>query len=135
VGAMAYDQRTVERVRRILSRRGDVVEKRMVGGLSFNVNGRMRCGVTGADLMVRVGREAIGRFLAQPHVRPMKFAGRPLAGFVLVESEGFRTSAALTAWIRQGIDFASTLPTEPTRSGPALRRSRSTASRRRPRRS
>jgi hypothetical protein len=31
---MGYDESTAERVRRILSRRRDVVEKRMIGGLS-----------------------------------------------------------------------------------------------------
>lgn len=38
---MGYDEETAERVRRILSGRQDVVEKRMVGGLSFTVNGSM----------------------------------------------------------------------------------------------
>jgi hypothetical protein len=43
---MGYDARTAERVRRILAGQGDVVEKRMVGGLSFVVQGSMCCGVT-----------------------------------------------------------------------------------------
>ena len=104
---MAYDQQTAERVRRFLARRRNVVEKRMVGGLSFMVNGSMCCGVTNAALMVRVGPEKRRWALAQPHVRPMKFAGRSLAGFVCVDPEGIRTDAALATWIQRGIDFVS----------------------------
>lgn len=33
---MGYDERTAERVRRILSRRGDSVEKRMMGGAGLH---------------------------------------------------------------------------------------------------
>ena len=52
---MAYDVRTAERVRRLLTGRSDVVEQRMVGGLSFLVDGSMACGVTGSALMIRDG--------------------------------------------------------------------------------
>ncbi|HKC14247.1 MAG TPA: TfoX/Sxy family protein [Vicinamibacteria bacterium] len=107
---MAYDNKTADRVRRILSRRRDVVEKRMVGGLCFMVRGSMCCGVTSTALMVRVGPEAREWALAQPHVRPMKFAGRSLAGFVCVDPAGFRTETALASWVQRGIDFVTALP-------------------------
>lgn len=123
---MGYDQKTAERVRRLLSRRRDVVEKRMVGGLSFMVNGSMCCGVTGTALMVRVGREGYERALAEPHARPMKFAGRALAGFVCVDPEGYRTDRALGKWIQRGIDFVSALPAKK----PEARRPRPRAPRR-----
>jgi hypothetical protein len=44
---MSYDPGTAARVRRSLAGRDDVLEKKMVGGLSFLVNGNMCCGVTG----------------------------------------------------------------------------------------
>ncbi|HKF78701.1 MAG TPA: TfoX/Sxy family protein [Candidatus Dormibacteraeota bacterium] len=107
---MGYDRRTAERVRRVLSGRPDAVERRMVGGLSFMVSGRMCCGVTGSALMVRVGLEAYERTLAEPHVRPMEFAGRPLAGYVCVDPDGYRTDTALAAWVQRGVDFVAALP-------------------------
>jgi TfoX/Sxy family transcriptional regulator of competence genes len=107
---MSYDERVAERVRRLLAGQRNVVEKRMVGGLSFMVNGSMCCGVTGTALMVRVGPQARERALARPHVRPMIFAGRQLAGFVCVDPEGYRTEAALAAWVHRSLDFVSTLP-------------------------
>jgi TfoX/Sxy family transcriptional regulator of competence genes len=109
VRAGGYDQHAAERVRQLLSGRRDVVEKRMVGGLSFIVNGSMCCGVTGTALMVRVGAEGREAALAQPHVLPMKLGGRPLAGFVCVDPEGYRSKAALDAWVQKGIDFVATL--------------------------
>jgi TfoX/Sxy family transcriptional regulator of competence genes len=112
---VGYDEKTAERVRRILARRRDVVEKRMVGGLSFMVSGNMCCGVSGTALMVRVGPEARERFLAQPHVRPMKLGARTLDGFICVDPAGFRTETALRNWIQRSIDFVSTLPAKETR--------------------
>jgi hypothetical protein len=106
---VSYDEATAERVRRVLAGRPDVVEKRMVGGMSFSVGGSMCCGVAGSALMVRVGREAREWALGQPHVRPMVMAGRALAGFVLVDPEGFGTDAALAVWVQRGVDFAATL--------------------------
>jgi len=117
---MSYDEETVERVRGVLSGRQDVVEKRMVGGLSFIVNGSMCCGVAGTALMVRVGREAHERTLREPHVRPVVFAGRPLAAFVYVDPEGYRTDAALARWVQLGLDVASTL--RPKTPAPKRRR-------------
>lgn len=111
---MGYDERTAARIRRLLAGRPDVVEQRMVGGLSFLVNRTMACGVTGDALMIRVGPERRDRTLAQPHVRPMVYGKRPLAGFVCVDPPGFRTDAELEAWVQQAIDFVSTLPEKRT---------------------
>ena len=107
---MIYDEAVAARVRRTLSRRRDVVEKRMVGGLSFMVRGSMCCGVTGDKLMVRVGPEARSHMLAKPHTEPMKFAGRSLAGFICVAPAGYRTDRALRIWVQRGFDFVATLP-------------------------
>ena len=110
---MGHDEAMADRVRRILSIRPDVVEKRMVGGLSFNVGGSMCCGVTGDALMVRVGRDARDWALGLPHVRPMEMAGRALSGFVLVDPEGVLTDEALAAWVQRGVDYAASLAKKP----------------------
>ena len=105
-----YDADVAARVRSALAGRDDVVEKRMVGGLSFLVGGIMCCGVTGERLMVRVGAQGRDQALAEPHVSPMEFAGRRLRGFICVDQEGFRTEASLAAWIRRGLDVVAQLP-------------------------
>ena len=113
---MSYDPEAAERVRRLLADRDDVVEKRMVGGLSFLVNGNMCCGITGTALMVRIGAEGRDQALREPHVRPMQFAGRGLSGFICVEPAGFAADDALTRWVRRGLDFVSGLPAKPVRT-------------------
>jgi TfoX/Sxy family transcriptional regulator of competence genes len=110
---MSYDPEAAGRVRRVLSGRGDVAEKKMVGGLSFLVNGNMCCGVTGTALMVRVGAEGREQALSEPHVRPMEFAGRALSGFVCVDPAGFAADDALARWVQRGLDFVSGLPVKP----------------------
>jgi len=82
----------------------------MFGGLTFMVNGAMCCGITAEALVVRVGPEAYEAALAEPHVRPMTFTGRPLAGMVYVDPPGYRTARALTRWVQRGVEFVTTKP-------------------------
>jgi TfoX/Sxy family transcriptional regulator of competence genes len=107
---MASDAATVERVRRALAGRPGIEEKRMVGGLSFAVDGSMCCGVTGAALMVRVGRDGMEQALTQPHVRPMALGGRTLSGFICEDPASALSDAELAAWVQRGLDVAGQLP-------------------------
>jgi TfoX/Sxy family transcriptional regulator of competence genes len=113
--ALSYDPAAAERVRQLLSGRSDVAEKKMVGGLSFLVNGNMCCGVTGTALMVRVGAEGREQALREPHVRPMLLAGRALSGFICIEPEGYASDDALAGWVQRGLAFVSGLPAKPVR--------------------
>jgi TfoX/Sxy family transcriptional regulator of competence genes len=113
---LSYDPAAAERVRHLLSGRRDVVEKKMVGGLSFLVNGNMCCGITGMALMVRVGADSREQALREPHVRPMLFAGRALSGFICIEPEGYAADDALASWVQRGLDFVSGLPAKPVRA-------------------
>ena len=105
---MAYDERTAERVREALSGRRGVVEKKLMGGLCFMVNGGMCCSVSGkGGLLVRVDEEDRERILREPHVQPMEMGGRIMSGFVRVAPDGYRTGAALQRWIACGVDAAA----------------------------
>ena len=106
---MGYDRDTTARVRRLLAPQGDVVEKRMVGGVSFNVHGHMCCGVTSTGLMVRLGPGAVARALEEPHVRPMHMGGKRLSAFVLIDPEGYSDDPALAGWVRRALEFVSRL--------------------------
>jgi hypothetical protein len=101
------DEATLARVRRLLARQEGVVEKRMVGGLSFNLGDLMFCGVTGRGLVVRVGADAVPGATAEPHVTRMTLGGRALAAFVLVEPPGYTDDDALEAWLARGLAFVS----------------------------
>ena len=113
IGRLSYDPAAAERVRHLLSGRSDVVERKMVGGLSFLVNGNMCCGITRMALMVRLGADSREQALREPHVRPMLFAGRTLSGFICVEPEGYAADDALARWVQRGLDFVSGLAAKP----------------------
>ena len=82
----------------------------MFGGLCFLLNGNMCCGVTGGDLMLRVGPDRYGECLEQPHAREMDFTGRALKGFVFVGPQGLESDAELAGWVKLAADFALGLP-------------------------
>jgi TfoX/Sxy family transcriptional regulator of competence genes len=119
---MSYDERTAARIRAVLARRRDVVERKMFGGLTFMVNGAMCCGITAEALVVRVGPAAYETALAEPHARPMTFTGRPLAGMVYVDPPGYRTARALARWVQRGIDFVTAKPARSQRASVPRRR-------------
>src|SRR5260221_6205951 len=106
---MSYDEQLAARVRKVLSKQLDVVEKKMVGGLCFMVHGAMCRGLTKADFMVRIGPAHYDDALAEAHARPMDFTGRPLAGMVYVAPEGLRSAAALSKWVERGVKFVTSL--------------------------
>lgn len=107
---MAYDEALAGRVRKALSGRDDVVEKKMFGGLVFMVAGHMCCGVAKEDLMLRLGETAAASALEDAKVRPMDFTGRPMKGIVLVSPEGCADARAMRRWVAKALDFVSTLP-------------------------
>lgn len=106
---MAYDETLADRIRRAVGRPADVTEKKMFGGLAFLLDGRMFCGIVKHDLMVRVGPKRYQAALAEAHVRPMDFTGRPMNGYVFVGPGGTRTEKAIKKWVDQGIAFVGTL--------------------------
>ena len=107
---MAADEELAARVRELISRRPDWTEKRMFGGIAFLVAGNMAVGVSGRDLMVRVGADADAEALTRPGVRPFDMTGRPMAGWVLVDPDGYADASAFAAWVDQGVAFAVSLP-------------------------
>lgn len=107
---MAYSERLASRVREILAEDGDVLERKMFGGLAFMVIGHMCCGITGDDLMLRLGPDRAEKALEEPNVRPVDFTGRPVTGYVYVARPGSGTEANLRRWLRLSRAFIATLP-------------------------
>ena len=92
---MAYDEKLADRIRQAVGPRADVAEKKMFGGIAFLLDGKMFCGIVKDDLMVRVGPERYEAALAEAHVRPMDFTGRPMKGSVFVGPKGVDSEAEL----------------------------------------
>jgi len=124
---MAYNLKLAERIRSQLDG-VPIVEKKMFGGVGFLLNGNtpalpgteppgrcapgasVACGVNKDNLIVRVDPEKHNALLKKPHARPFDLTGKPMKGWLLVESEGCKTDKQLGAWVKEGVEFASTLP-------------------------
>lgn len=107
---MAYDEGLAGRLREVYDGESDVAEQSMFGGIAFMVNGHMSCGVTGDNLVVRVGPTQYAEALKMPHAREMNFNGRPLKGFVYVAPVGVESDEDLLVWVSRSLDFVKTLP-------------------------
>jgi TfoX/Sxy family transcriptional regulator of competence genes len=106
---MAYDEALAQRIREVMAGEQQLSERKMFGGLTFLLDGHMSFGVVGHDLMLRLGADSANQALAQPHVRPMDFTGKPMKGMVYVEPEGLHGDA-LAHWLTQAAAFTRTLP-------------------------
>jgi TfoX/Sxy family transcriptional regulator of competence genes len=110
---MPYNEQIADRVRRAVSTRTKITEKRMFGGLVFLLDGKMFCGIAKDELMVRVGPERDEASLAEKHVRPMDFTGRPMKGYIFVEPAGCRTDQSVKKWVDIAATFVTTLRNSP----------------------
>lgn len=106
---MAFNEKLAERIRAGLSR-VPFVEKKMFGGVGFLVQGNMACGVHKNNMIVRVDPSKHASLLKRPHARPFDITGRPMKGWLLVDPDGCKTAGQLSAWVKEGVEFALTLP-------------------------
>ena len=82
----------------------------MFGGLGFLVGGNMCCGISGDDLIVKVGAEGYEAALAKPHARPFAGNGRSMNGWVLVDPVALEDDAVFAEWVDGGVALARALP-------------------------
>jgi TfoX/Sxy family transcriptional regulator of competence genes len=108
--AVAYNEDLAGRVRALLADRTDVEEKRMFGGLTFMVAGQMSCGVLKDNLIVRIEPTDFDGLVAQPHVRPFDFSGRPMQGMVYVGNDALDDPQVLKTWVQRGTDYVAAHP-------------------------
>ena len=106
---MAYNEKLAEWIR---TQFGDIpfVEKKMFGGIGFLVHGNMACGVYKEDMIVRVGLDNYEKFLKKKHTKVFDITGRAMRGWLMIEPDGCKTTKQLNTWIKEGVEFALTLP-------------------------
>jgi TfoX/Sxy family transcriptional regulator of competence genes len=108
---MAYDEDLANRIRELIAAEPAVTEKQMFGGLAFLVGGNMAVAASGqGGLMVRVDPEQTDDLLAKPEARPFEMRGRPLDGWLRVDTDGLRTKRQLAPWVDRGVAYARSLP-------------------------
>lgn len=103
---MAYDDTLAELIRKqFLSRKVRTEEKKMMGGLTFMVKGKMCVGILKDELMVRIDPTDHDEALKRTGCREMDFTGRPMRGFVFVGPKGIQRD--LSYWIDSALAYNS----------------------------
>lgn len=107
---MAYNHEIADDIRALIADHPGLTEKEMFGGIAFMIHGNMAVGVSGDELMVRVGADAHDEMMALPGATTFDKGARPMRGWLNVTPEGFQTEDDFNAWIDRGVSFAESLP-------------------------
>lgn len=106
---MPHDPHLADRMRRALSARSDIQERKMFGGYCWMLNGNMLCGVEVGRYMFRVGKDQEAEALRRPGAAPMDITGKPMKGFIWVSADKANGSA-LQGWIAFAENYVGQLP-------------------------
>jgi TfoX/Sxy family transcriptional regulator of competence genes len=104
---VAYDEDLANRIRELLADEEKVTEKKMFGGLAFLLSGNMAVAASGqGGILVRSDpSEPLPKGAEQAIMR-----GRPMAGWVRLETSRLKTKSQLARWTRIGVGYARLLP-------------------------
>lgn len=108
---MAYNEKLAERIRNEMSGI-PFVEKKMFGGVGYLIHGNMACGIHKEDMILRVDPQKYERLLKKPHAKPFDTMGKPMKGWLMVGPSGCKTKKQLSTWVKEGVEFALTLPSK-----------------------
>jgi TfoX/Sxy family transcriptional regulator of competence genes len=107
---MAFSEELEARIQKHISGWDNTEAKKMFGGVCHLINGNMFCGVHKDSLILRLGDELSEKAMEAPFVKPFDMTGRPMKGWVMVESGGIKTDRDLGSWLEQARAFAAALP-------------------------
>jgi len=110
---MAYNENLAERIRERLVGVKKIREVKMMGGLTFMVNGKMCVGIIKGDLMCRIDPALHDISIEKTGCRTMDFTKRPMSGFIMVDESGTKSKKMFDYWIDLALDFNS--KAKPTR--------------------
>ncbi len=102
---MSHNEQLLNRVRETLRGQKKVVEKKMFGGITFMVNGKMCVGVYKDDLMARIDPSVYEKALKRKGCHEMRFTGKQMKGFVFVSPEGTKAKKDLEYWVGLAFEF------------------------------
>ena len=107
---MAFDEGLATRVRDLVAGEEGLAEKKMFGGLAMLLHGNMAVGVHGDGLIVRADPADQDALLAEPGARMFDMTGRPMKGWLVVDSQGCAEDDDLRRWVARGVGYALALP-------------------------
>lgn len=102
---MAYNEKLTMRLREALSDVSEVEEKKMFGGVTFMVNGKM-CITAGDDeIMCRIDPALYNDAIQQEGCRPVVMKGRIYRGYIYVNERAISSKKDLNHWIQLALSF------------------------------
>jgi len=104
---MAYDQKLALRIREKLHRLENILEKEMMGGLTFMYNNKMCIGIIKDEMMCRIDPSLHETAVEKTGCRTMDFTGRPMKGYVMVDETGMRSEKDFEHWINLCLEYNS----------------------------
>jgi TfoX/Sxy family transcriptional regulator of competence genes len=104
---MAYSEKLASRVRGQLASLPNIVEKEMMGGLTFMYNDKMCVGIIKDELLCRIDPGLHDAAVSKTGCRTMDFTKRPMKGFIMIDQRGLKTTKAIAYWIDLALDYNS----------------------------
>jgi len=107
---MSYDAALADRIRELIGEEPGSSEKKMFGGLAFLVNGNMAVAASGqGGILLRVDPDE-SETLVSEHVQPAVMRGRPMAGWLRIDTDHLGAESELARWVGLGVAYARSLP-------------------------
>jgi TfoX/Sxy family transcriptional regulator of competence genes len=107
---MAYDEELAARVRGLLVGEAGLTEKKMFGGLAFLIGGNMAVAASGqGGLLLRCDPAQTDELTADGATIAV-MRGRPMPGWLRVDSSAVADDASLRRWVTVGAAYAGSLP-------------------------
>jgi TfoX/Sxy family transcriptional regulator of competence genes len=99
------DEALLTRVRAVLSQTPNVEEKRMFGGITFMVRGKMCVSVGAERIMCRIDPAIHEAALEHKGCRTVVMKGRQYRGYVHVDRAAVKSQHDLDYWIGLALDY------------------------------
>jgi TfoX N-terminal domain len=107
---VAYDDELAERIRELLVDEPGVTETKMFGGLAFLVGGHLAVAASReGGVLVCVDPTTADALIARSGARQAVMRGRPMAGWLRVDTDKLRTKRQLAAWVSRGAGYARSM--------------------------
>lgn len=96
------EEELLDRIRGLLTDAGDVVEKRIFGGVGFMVNGTLRLAVSNTlerGMMIRVRPKEHDTAAGRPGASPAVMRGRTMRNYLSLEPAAVAEDDELADWV------------------------------------
>lgn len=107
---MPYTEELQRRIKKIVSEWKGTDDKKMFGGVCHLLNGNMFCGVYKDFLILRLGQDRSEETLKLPFARPFDITGKKMRGWVMIDTQGYKSDDELKSRLAEAKTFVKTLP-------------------------